>query len=326
MPRPGPSDREKSNSKLGAASLSVASQSPRFHASIEARTISTFSCGIARAVSRRRGGFRGSQLPARYSLPAVKVWLNGALVEQDEACISPTDRGFLLGDGVFETLRSYAGRLPTLGEHLERLRAGAQVLGIGAPPAPQLERGAVELLQASGLADARIRITVTSGAGPPGLAPAAAGEPTALITASPLQRWPSEASAVVCPWPHNEHSPLAGVKTTSRADTVLGISYAREHGADEAIFLNTVGNLCEATTANVFVVAGQRVQTPPLSAGCLAGHHARTGARASARELGIERPGDEPAAAPVRPGGRAVPDFVDARHPAAGRARRRSGR
>ncbi len=201
----------------------------------------------------------------------MKVWLNGALVEQDEACISPTDRGFLLGDGVFETLRSYSGRLPTLGEHLERLRAGAQVLGIAAPPGPQLERGAVELLEATGLADARIRITVTSGHGPPGLAPAGAGKPTALITASPLQRWPSEASAVVCPWPHNEHSPLAGVKTTSRADTVLGISYARVHDADEAIFLNTAGNLCEATTANVFVIVDQRVETPPLSAGCLAG-------------------------------------------------------
>jgi branched-chain amino acid aminotransferase len=201
----------------------------------------------------------------------VKVWLNGELLEEEQACISPSDRGLLLGDGVFETLRSYGGRVPTLREHLERLRSGARLLGIAVPADAELEKGTAQLLQANGIAEARIRITVTSGSGPPGLAAGDAGPPTALITASPLQRWPDEASAVVCPWSHNEHSPLAGVKTTSRADTVLGMTYAREHDADEAIFLNTAGHLCEATTANVFVVLDGAVHTPPLSAGCLAG-------------------------------------------------------
>jgi branched-chain amino acid aminotransferase len=75
----------------------------------------------------------------------------------------------------------------------------------------------------------------------------------------------------VAPWAHDEHSPLAGVKTTSRADTVLAMVHARENGADEALFFNQAGNLCEATTANVFAVRDGTVTTPPLSAGCLPG-------------------------------------------------------
>jgi branched-chain amino acid aminotransferase len=200
----------------------------------------------------------------------LKVWLDGALVEDADACISPADHGFLLGDGVFETFRSYAGRLPTLREHLERLAAGAGVLGIWHPPLDELERGAEELLAVSGLADARIRITVTSGTGPPGLG-RGEGPGTALISVAALRAWPPSATAVVAPWPHDERSPLAGVKTTSRADTVMGLAYARERGADEALFLNGRGDVCEATTANVFAVRDGVVTTPPLSAGCLPG-------------------------------------------------------
>ncbi len=216
----------------------------------------------------------------------MKVWLDGALVEEEEACISPADHGFLLGDGVFETLSSYSGRLPTLREHLERLADGARVLGIWHPPLEQLERGAEELLAASELADARIRITVTSGSGPPGLG-RGEGPGTALITAAPLRSWPPSATAVIAPWPHDERSPLAGVKTTSRADTVMGLAYARERGADEALFLNGRGNVCEATTANVFAVRDGDVITPPLSAGCLPGI-TRDHVLRACGELGIE--------------------------------------
>jgi branched-chain amino acid aminotransferase len=200
----------------------------------------------------------------------LEVWLNGSLVDERDACISPSDRGFLLGDGVFETLRSYSGRLPTLREHLERLAAGARALGIALPALGELEQGAAALLSASGLADARLRITVTSGAGPPGLARGEA-EPTLMITVSPLPERPGAATAVVPPWIHDERRPLVGVKTTSRAESVIALAYARERGADEALFLNTAGNVCEATTANVFAVRDGLITTPPLSAGCLAG-------------------------------------------------------
>jgi branched-chain amino acid aminotransferase len=199
----------------------------------------------------------------------LKVWLNGELVDEAKAGISPRDRGFLLGDGVFETLRTYGGRLPSLTEHLERLDAGARVLGIEVD-CDSLASGARALVAVQGPVDLRVRITVTSGLGPAGLR-RESGSATRLITATPLSPWPETATAVVAPWAHDEHSPLAGVKSTSRADTVLAMLCARRRGADEALFFNHAGGLCEATTANVFVVSDGRVATPPLSAGCLAG-------------------------------------------------------
>jgi branched-chain amino acid aminotransferase len=200
----------------------------------------------------------------------VKVWLNGALADEQAACISPLDHGFLLGDGVFETLRSYGGRPFALREHLERLAAGADALDIALTSLDELERGATELIAAEGLSDARLRITVTSGSGPPGL-DRGRGPSTVLITASPLKVRPPTATAVLSPWPHDERSPLAGVKTIARAESVVALRHARSRGADEALFLNGNGNLCEATTANVFVVREGRVETPALSSGCLPG-------------------------------------------------------
>ena len=199
----------------------------------------------------------------------MKVWLNGRLVDEADAAISPQDRGLLLGDGVFETLRTYDRRLVTLDEHLERLASGARVLGIEVD-CDLLGSGARELVASAEGDDLRVRITVTSGPGPAGLR-RGPGSGTRLITATPLSPWPETATAVVAPWAHDEHSPLAGVKTTSRADTVLAMVHARENGADEALFFNQAGHLCEATTANVFAVRDGTVTTPPLSAGCLPG-------------------------------------------------------
>ena len=200
----------------------------------------------------------------------MKVWLDGRLREEERACISPADHGFLLGDGVFETLRSYDGKPFALAEHLERLAAAAEMLAIPLPPLDELSRGSADVLEANAIPNARLRITVTSGAGPSGLA-RGAGPATVLITASPLRPWAEATTAVVLPWVHDESDPLAGVKTTSRAESVAALRRARSMGAEEALFLNRADNLCEATTANVFVVREGVVQTPPLSAGCLAG-------------------------------------------------------
>jgi branched-chain amino acid aminotransferase len=215
----------------------------------------------------------------------LKVWLNGELLDEADAGISPRDRGLLLGDGVFETLRTYGGRLPSLPEHLERLDAGARVLGIEVDR-DSLANGARELVATCGPEDLRVRITVTSGPGPAGLRRGDVPT-TRLITATPLSPWPETATAVFAPWAHDEQSPLAGVKSTSRADTVLAMVHARAQGADEALFVNQAGNLCEATTANVFAVIDGAVVTPPLSAGCLPGI-TRDHVLRLCRELGVE--------------------------------------
>ena len=200
----------------------------------------------------------------------MKVWLNGALADEGEACVAPSDHGFLVGDGVFETLRWYGGEPFALGEHLRRLEEGCRTLGIAVPAAAELDAGARAVVEGNGLADARMRITVTSGAGPPGPA-RGDGPPTVLIVALPLTPWPATATAIISRLRRDEHSPLAGVKTISLADSVLALAEARAAGATEALILNTAGDLCEATTANVFVVRDGVASTPPVRAGCLAG-------------------------------------------------------
>jgi branched-chain amino acid aminotransferase len=140
-----------------------------------------------------------------------------------------------------------------------------------APDLDQLRAGAVAVINASPkLALARLRITVTSGAGPLG---SERGN-TALTAIIALAEQKSPAAFVdvaVVPWPRNEHGALSGLKTTSYGENVLALAYAAEHGGNEAIFGNTAGNLCEGTGTNIFVVLGGRLITPPLSAGCLAG-------------------------------------------------------
>jgi branched-chain amino acid aminotransferase len=200
----------------------------------------------------------------------VKVWLNGQLADEQRACVSPTDHGLLVGDGVFETLRCYGGVAFALEDHLERLEQGARALGLE-PPARELVREAARaVIAANDLTDARMRITLTSGAGPPGLV-RARRPPTVLVSAQPLAPWPAAATAILSRWRRDEDSLLAGVKTISLVESVMALAEAHARGADDALILNRRGELCEATTANVFCIRGGGVETPPLSSGCLAG-------------------------------------------------------
>ena len=200
----------------------------------------------------------------------MKIWLNGALREEREACIAPSDHGFLVGDGVFETLRWYGGRPFALAEHLARLEEGCRTTGITMPAHAELDGAAHSVMEANGLGDARMRITVTSGAGPPGLA-RGDGPPTVLVVALPLVPWPATSTAVTSSLRRDERSPLAAVKTVSLAQSVTAMAEARAAGADEALMLNSRGDLCEATTANLFLVHDGIAVTPPLESGCLAG-------------------------------------------------------
>jgi branched-chain amino acid aminotransferase len=200
----------------------------------------------------------------------VKVWLNGRLSDEDAACVSPADHGLLVGDGVFETLRCYAGVPFALEDHLGRLETGAKALGLAPPPRGALQEATRAVIEANGLADARMRITLTSGAGPPGLLRGDA-QPTLLVSARPLAPWPATATAVVSRWTRDQDSPLAAVKTISLVESVMALAEARAAGAAEGILPNRLGNVCEATTANVFVVRGGRVETPSPASGCLPG-------------------------------------------------------
>ncbi|MGH2978042.1 MAG: aminotransferase class IV [Solirubrobacterales bacterium] len=200
----------------------------------------------------------------------MKVWLDGALLDEEEARVSAFDHGLLVGDGVFETLRVYRGEPFALAEHLARLAESAAAMAIPPPPLDDIERAAYEVLSANELSDARMRVTVTSGPGPPGLA-RGAGPPTVVVVALPMVPWPPTSKAVVSRLRRDEQSPLTGVKTTSLAESVIAFAEARKAGVDEALFLNQAGDLCEATTANLFLVRDGTAATPPVASGCLAG-------------------------------------------------------
>ncbi len=201
----------------------------------------------------------------------LRAWVDGRLVEPGEPSVSSIDHGLTVGDGVFETLKVVDGVPFALTRHLRRLAASAAGLGLPAPDADLVRSGVAAVLAAGEpLALGRLRITVTGGPGPLGSNRGEAA-PTYLVLATPTVAAAASAAISVVPWTRNERSPVAGLKTTSYAENVVALATAAAHGASEAIFANTRGQLCEGTGTNVFVAIGGRLLTPPLSSGCLAG-------------------------------------------------------
>jgi branched-chain amino acid aminotransferase len=198
------------------------------------------------------------------------VWLDGALVDLDEARVSPLDHGLLVGDGVFETLAVYGGVPFAWRRHLDRLRRSADGLGLTAPPGAELRAAAEAVLSANQVRDGRLRVTVTGGPSPLGSERGDAA-PTVIVAAAPARLRPPIEDVVTVPWPRNERGATAGLKTISYAENVRALEYAHQRGATEAVFANTRGELCEATGSNVFVVVDGVVVTPPEASGCLLG-------------------------------------------------------
>lgn len=218
------------------------------------------------------------------------IFFGDRLVAEAAARIDPSDRGFTLGDGVFETLRAYGGRPFRLAAHVARLAAGAAALGIPLPlPAARIAEAVAETIAANDLStgDAAIRITLSRGIGGRGLLPPTDARPTLMIAATTYQPpAPHPLSAAIVDVRRNEHSPLARLKSLNYLDNVLAQRDAAARGADEAILLNTAGRLACAARANLFVLRGRTLLTPPASEGVLAGI-ARAEVLESVRELGI---------------------------------------
>lgn len=207
------------------------------------------------------------------------VWFDDEVRPADEPVVMALDRGLLVGDGVFDTCVVIDGRPFALRRHVARLARSAERVGLPAPPADVVTRAALDLAARLDGPTGRLRITWT--AGPAEGGPARTGTtPTLLLTAEthPVAH-PSAASAqapvrtalVTVPWVRNERSPLVGVKSTSYAENVLAIEYARRHGGTEAVLANTRDELCEGGASNLFLETDGELLTPPLDSGCLAG-------------------------------------------------------
>ncbi len=221
--------------------------------------------------------------------PPVHWWLDGRLVPAGAPALHLTDRGFQLGDGLFETLRARRGVLVEWTEHLERLHEGSAAMAIRLPDAAVLEAAVHELLDAEGLSgpgddrlapgDAAVRITVSRGSLdrrgtlPPGWD---AADPTIAIQAWAYAPPPASAleagiRAITSAVRRDPGSPLAGIKTTSRSDYVYAKLEAERARVDDALFLTIDGRVSEATSANVFAIVGDALMTPTTGAAILAG-------------------------------------------------------
>ncbi|MFD3947233.1 aminotransferase class IV [Streptomyces sp. NPDC058579] len=200
----------------------------------------------------------------------MKLWVNGGLREAEEARVSVLDHGLTVGDGVFETVKAERGDTFALTLHLERLARSARGLGLPAPDLDEVRRACAAVLEANPMELGRLRITYTGGLSPLGSERGDAG--TSLVVGlGETTRRPDSTAVITVPWTRNERGALTGLKTTSYAENVVALARAREQGASEALFANTVGQLCEGTGSNVFVVLDGRIHTPPVSSGCLAG-------------------------------------------------------
>ena len=198
-----------------------------------------------------------------------RVWINGVLTDAAEARVPYDDHGVTVGDGVFETIKLAGGVPFALGEHLERLDRSVAALRLEPVDRPMLIDAIGEVVAGAG-ADGFLRVTVTAGRGPLG-SPRGAADQTVIVAVRPGSVRTEPTSVHVVPWTRNEHGALAGVKSTSYAENVVALDVAAAHGGSEALFANTSGNLCEGTGSNCFVVLDDRLVTPPLSSGCLAG-------------------------------------------------------
>jgi branched-subunit amino acid aminotransferase/4-amino-4-deoxychorismate lyase len=182
--------------------------------------------------------------------------------------IQHDDRGLLLGDGLFETMRAIDGDLPHLAAHLDRMAAGCAVLNLPFDR-PEAERLVREAAPAAGRF--AVRLTLTAGSGGRGLDRPAAPVPRLLATAALSAPVTTPATLIVAETRRNEGSPAARLKTLSYLDNVLARAEARAAGADEAVMLNNRGEVACAGAANLFWLAGGRLFTPRLDCGVLAG-------------------------------------------------------
>jgi branched-chain amino acid aminotransferase len=204
-------------------------------------------------------------------MAVTHFWINDELVPIVDAKVSVLDHGFTVADGVFETLLVSDGEVFALDRHLARLAKSASGLGISMPDSVKISNGITQVLQKNPKVDfGRLRITVTSGAGPLG-SDRTSAEPTLVISLAEQATWPATTKVLLVPWTRNENSPLAGLKTTSYAENVYALDAAKSQGFSEAIFCDTSGRLCEGTGSNIFLVKDDQIFTPSDASGLLRG-------------------------------------------------------
>lgn len=208
----------------------------------------------------------------------MKVYIDGQYYDERNAKVSVFDHGLLYGDGIFEGIRAYNGRVFKLKEHIDRLFCSARAILLSVPIShAEMMRAVVATCRRNKVRDGYIRLVVTRGRGTLGLNPNRCQEPSVIIIADKIQLYPAEfyqngLEIVTVPTTRNLHSALnPAIKSLNYLNNVLAKIEANNAGCEEAIMLNAEGFVAECTGDNIFIVKDGRLQTPPLSAGALYG-------------------------------------------------------
>jgi len=228
--------------------------------------------------------------PKPASRPVPKIWIDGQYYAKEDAKISVFDHGLLYGDGVFEGIRAYNGKVFRLRQHVDRLYASAHAILLEIQMKREAMAAMVEdCVRVNGLTDAYIRLVVTRGFGDLGLDPRKCPKPTVFCIADTIALWPQEVyerglSLITVPTPVNApHNLAPQIKSLNYLAHIMAKCEAINAQADDGILLDAAGTVAEATGQNLFIVTGRTLRTPPESAGILRGI-----TRAAIMELGRE--------------------------------------
>lgn len=207
----------------------------------------------------------------------LKVWINKRFVEAERAKVSVMDRGFLYGDGLFETMRSYAGVVFKINEHLARLFAASKIIKLNIPyNKKDLKDAVYKSIEVNRLKSAYVRLTVTRGEERLGINSGHPSLPNIIIVTSGFEGYENwmykrGLSAKIVEIRQNEYSPVSRIKSLNFLNYILARSNARAEGYDEAILANTAGYISEGATSNVFLVKRGIITTPSLNSGIIPG-------------------------------------------------------
>jgi len=208
----------------------------------------------------------------------MKIYINGKLVPEKDAKVSVFDHGLLYGDGVFEGIRAYSGRVFMLKEHIDRLYRSAKAIALEIPMSKTaLIRAVVKTCKANNTRDGYIRLVVTRGVGTLGLNPFNCKKPQIIIIAAHIQLYPEKlyrkGLSILTVGTVRNHPEAVNpcIKSLNYLNNILAKIEAINSNVEEAIMLNHLGFVSEATGDNIFLVRGNALITPPVTAGCLEG-------------------------------------------------------
>ena len=216
--------------------------------------------------------------PPAVSTGTPTIWLDGKWYDRETAVVSVYDHGLLYGDGVFEGIRVYGGKIFKLDEHLNRLYDSAHAIWLTIPmPKDEMARITEEAVRRSGINEAYIRHVITRGVGDLGLDPRKCAKPSIIIIVDTIRLWPEEVyetglRVVTAGTPIPQREALSPrVKSLNYLAHILAKIEGIQAGADEVIMLDSAGTVAEGSGQNIFIVKNGRIKTPPPFAGILKG-------------------------------------------------------